>query len=427
MESHFKAFILTHRQAPLAIREPLALQPPACDALLERLHRHHGLRDVLVLSTCNRTEIYYQAPTDQRRLILAELAAVTGLPDVAAYDAYFTSLSTGETATQHLFEVALGLQAQVVGDLQIGHQVKRAYQRSVAAGAAGPYLHRLLQGVLAAHKRVQHETAFRDGAASTSYAALELVEELTAHLPRPRVLVVGLGEIGTDLCRHFAKRRGRATVQVCNRTDAVARRLAAECGLLDLPFAHLIEGLRTADVVVSGVAAPYFFTPGQLAALPVMQPKFLLDLALPRSVDPAVEQVPGVVAYNLEDLQSRASAALAQRLAAIPQVRAIIAEGRAELAQWSAQHLSLPVIQALKTRLEELSQQEIGRVRRQQHLSAAETAYLEDLSRGLLQKLLRQPVLQLKAAAGQGHAEPLAATLAALFALPAPATLVLAD
>ncbi|MFD1470725.1 glutamyl-tRNA reductase [Hymenobacter caeli] len=416
MHYPFKALSLSYKKAPLAIRELLALNETACGQLLHTLRRDLALTDLLVLSTCNRTEIYYAAAHDQGEAIIAALGRAKGVAEVLEYRACFTAFDAAGGAAQHLFEVALGLDAQVVGDPQIGHQVKRAYQQSAAAGAAGPFLHRLLHAVLAANKRVQQETAFRDGAASTSYATLALVAELTAGVARPHVLIVGLGEIGADICRHFGKSKRFAEVTLCNRSPGPARALAAECGLPVLDFARVAQGVQAADVIISCVAAPTpLFTRQLVAAWPSWAPKFFVDLAVPRSVEAAVEEVPGVLVYNIDDVQRKAAAALAGRVAAVPQVRAIIAESLATLRDRSREMRFAPAIQKLKRTLEQLRQQEIGRC--QPPLSAAEARRLDDVTRALVQKFLKLPVLQLKAACQRGEANQLAASLVELFAL----------
>lgn len=149
----------------------------------------------------------------------------------------------------------MGLDAQIVGDQQISHQIKQAYQWSVEADAAGPFLHRLLHTVFFAHKRVRQETGFCDGAVSVSYAALQLMEDLTAHLASPRVLLLGAGAFGADVARYFGASNRFLHVTICNRTRARADALAAECGLQVLDLADLVRGIQEADIVVSSVAA----------------------------------------------------------------------------------------------------------------------------------------------------------------------------
>ncbi|MFD2785663.1 glutamyl-tRNA reductase [Hymenobacter rubripertinctus] len=412
----FKAVSLSFKKAPLAIRELIALDEAACRRFLHTLHHELGLSDLLVLSTCNRTEVYYSAERDQSPAIIEALGELKGLAEVSEFFPYFDVFDEHHDAVQHLFEVAMGLEAQVVGDLQISNQVKQAYQWSADADAAGPFLHRLLHTVFFTNKRVQQETSFRDGAASTSYAALELVEELTADVANPRVLVVGLGEIGADVCRHFGDSKTFTDVTICNRTRAKAEALAEECGLGLVDFENLAEALKEADVVISSIAhAEPFFTRALVANLEVLSYKFFIDLSVPRSIAPDVEQVPGVLVYNIDAIQSKASAALERRLAAVPQVRAIIAESMVGLQDWTKEMLVSPTIQKLKNALEQIRLEEMDRY--QKKLSPAETKRLDDITRSLMQKILKQPVLQLKAACKRGEADQLIDTLTDLFDL----------
>lgn len=417
MTHPFKAVGLSYKTAPLAIRELIALDEPACRRFLDTLHQQLGLSDLLVLSTCNRTEIYYAAERDQSPAIIEALGQLKGVQDIADYYEYFHVRNTCDEAALHLFEVAMGLDAQVVGDLQISNQVKQAYQWSADADAAGPFLHRLLHSVFFTNKRVQQETNFRDGAASTSYAAMELVEELTADVANPRVLVVGLGEIGADVCRHLAGNKDFPSVTICNRTRSKAELLAAECeGLKVIDFENLTEALRDADVVISSIARDTpFFTVGLVERLEVLSYKFFIDLSVPRSIEADVEKVPGVLLYNIDAIQTRATAAVERRLASVPQVRAIIHETLAGLDEWSREMMVGPVIQKIKCALEHLRQEELDRY--QKKVSPEEAKRLDDITKSLMQKVLKQHVLQLKAACKRDEADQLIDVLNDLFDL----------
>ncbi|GAA4054779.1 glutamyl-tRNA reductase [Hymenobacter glaciei] len=416
MNQRFKVVCLSHRHAPLAIRELWALDEPACRALLLTVSQELGLADVLVLSTCNRTEVYYSAAQEQSAAILNALAQVKNLSDTSQIAPYVESIANAPAAVQHLFEVAMGLDAQVVGDQQISHQVKQAYQWAADAGAAGPFMHRLLHTVFFAHKRVRQETGFCDGAASVAYAALQLVEDLTAHLASPRVLLVGAGTFGVDVGRYFGSSSRFAHVSICNRTRAKAEALAAECNLQVLDFADLARGIQEADVVISSVSGPEaLITVELLGNQPVLSHKYLVDLSMPRSIAPTVEAVPGVLLYSLDAIQSKASAALERRLAAVPQVRAIIAESMAGLQDWSEEMEVSPTIQKLKNALEQLRQEEMKRFGKR--MSPAEAELLDDITRSLMQKVLKQPVLHLKAACKRGEPGQLVVLLSELFDL----------
>ncbi len=424
MNQRFKVVSLTHRHAPLAVRGLLALDEPACRALLLVISRELGLADVLVLSTCNRTEVYYSDIRDQSTAIIGEMARLKNLPANTSVSAWFTSITSAPAAVRHLFEVAMGLDAQVVGDQQIFHQVKQAYQWSADADAAGPFLHRLLHTVFFTHKRVRQETGFCDGAASVSYATLQLVEDLTAHLASPRVLLVGAGTFGADVARHFGASDRFAHVIICNRTRGKAEVLAAACGLQVLDFADLARGIQTADVVICSVAAsaPIITLP-LLENQAVLSHKFLVDLSMPRSIAAEVETVPGVLLYSLDAIQSKASAALERRLAAVPQVQRIIAESLAGLQDWSEEMEVSPTIQKLKNALEQLRQEEMKRYGKR--MSPTEAGLLDEITKSLMQKVLKQPVLQLKAACKRGEPGQLVELLSELFDLERRPVLVL--
>ncbi|MGI4872668.1 MAG: glutamyl-tRNA reductase [Janthinobacterium lividum] len=419
MSHTFKAVSFSFRKAPLAIRELLALDEATCRRFLQQLHQELHLSDLLVLSTCNRTEIYYAHDDDCGAAILQALGQLKRYPAADSLTPYADFYTEPEAAAQHLFEVAIGLDAQVVGDLQIINQVKNAYQYAADADVVGPFLHRLLHTIFFTNKRVQQETNFRDGAASMSYAALELVEELTADVVNPRVLVVGLGEIGSDVCRHLAESKHFAAVTLCNRTRSRAEELAAEFapGKVEVvDFEQLPAALREADVIISSISRDTpFFTHELVAHLNVLSYKFFVDLAVPRSVAPEVEQVPGVLVYNVDAIQSKASAALEQRLAAVPQVRAIIQSSLAEFADWSREMLMSPLIQRMKAGLEHLRQQELERF--QKKATPAEVKLLDEATRAFMQKVLKQHVLHLKAACHRDEAEQLLPLLADLFDL----------
>jgi glutamyl-tRNA reductase len=426
MSHSFKAVSLSFKKAPLAIRELLALDEPACRRFLQQLHTDLRLSDLLVLSTCNRTEIYYAHDDDQSAAIIQALGELKHRPDIGNFAPYFDHYQDPEAATRHLFEVAIGLDAQVVGDLQIINQVKLAYQWAADADVAGPFLHRLLHTIFFTNKRVQQETSFRDGAASMSYAALELVEELTADVVAPRVLVVGLGEIGSDVCRHLADSKSFASVTLCNRTRSRAEELAAGggagaphatgIGCILTDFEELTHALREADVVISSInRAEPFFTRELVANLDVLSYKFFIDLSVPRSVAADVEQVPGVLVYNVDAIESKTSAALAQRLAAVPQVQALIDASLLDFADWSREMLVSPLIQRMKAGLEQLRKQELDRF--QKKATPAEVKLLDEATRAFMQKVLKQHVLHLKAVCRRDEAEQLLPLLSEIFDL----------
>ena len=423
MFDKFNAISLSHKTAPVAVRELIALSQDEAKRLMLRLRDVFGVAELLVVSTCNRTEVYIaitgsrtdDGNTDTLREIAKVLLIEKGLTDTAAYLPYFQFFDDTSAAIQHLFEVSVGLHAQMVGDMQIPNQVKQAYQWSADIDMAGPFLHRLMHTIFFTNKRVAQETRFRDGAASVAYAATDLVDELTATLPDPKILIVGLGEIGTDVCKNLAA-RNFDTITLCNRTRAKADALAAEHNFTVADFSELTDELRRADVVISSVVAPVpLITPALVQNSDAFKFKYFIDLSVPRSVDVAIEALPGMLVYNMDNLRSRADEALNQRLAAIPQVEAIIGQAIDEFSDWSKEMVVSPTINKLKNALEQIRKDEIAR--HLKGLSPDESERIERITKGMMQKIIKLPVLQLKAACKRGEAETLIDVLNDLFNL----------
>ena len=377
-----------------------------------RLKDFFDVSDVLVVSTCNRTEIYYSASSDLNEDIIKLLLIEKGIVDTDIFKAYFESFADGDLAVQHLFQVATGLQSQVVGDMQIPNQIKHAYQWSADMNMAGPFLHRLLHTIFFANKRVAQETFFRDGAASISYAAVEMLEGL---MPNPKILIVGLGEIGTDVCKNLAE-NANADVTLVNRTRSKSDELGASLGFRVVDFSEIETEISRADIIVSFIARNEpFFTKEMMVRLRGMSFKYFIDLSVPRSVSPEVEEIPGVMLYTIDSIRSKADAALHRRLEAVPHVREIIDEAVLEFNDWSREMVVSPTIQKLKGALEQIRKEELTRFTK--NLSDSELEKVERITTSMMQKILKLPVLQLKAACKRGEAETLIDVLNDLFNL----------
>ncbi|MEZ0540780.1 glutamyl-tRNA reductase [Fibrella arboris] len=411
----FKSISLSHKTAPLAVRELIALNEDEAKRLMLRLRDILGLSELLVVSTCNRTEVYYAASEDHNTTIARLVLIEKGLTDTDSYLPYFQQIAAHAQAVRHLFEVCVGLHSQVIGDMQIPNQVKQSYQWSADLDLAGPFLHRLMHTIFYTNKRVAQETSFRDGAASVSYAAVELIDELLGERANPAVLVVGLGEIGADVCRNLVN-RGVTNITLCNRTRSKAEELATELQVRFADFDQLATEIQQADVIISAVQRDEpLFTPTLLSGVTVLTYKYFIDLSVPRSVDAAVEQIPGVLVYNIDHIRTRADEALNRRLASIPQVEAIITQSTAEFGDWSKEMMVSPTINKLKNALEQIRKEEIAR--HLKHLSPDESERMDKITKGIMQKVLKLPVLQLKAACKRGEAETLIDVLNDLFNL----------
>lgn len=411
----FKSVGISYKTAPLEVREQIALNEDEAKALMLKVQEFFGGTDILVVSTCNRTEVYYNSSEDCNLDIAKLLLIQKGLTNTESYLPYFVSYTNQEEAARHLFEVATGLHSQVVGDMQIPNQVKHAYQWSVDLGMAGPFLHRLLHTIFFANKRVAQETSFRDGAASTSYVAVELIEQVTTLKANPSILVLGVGEIGTDVCRNL-KEKEYSNIRIVNRTRAKAEKLATELGFEVADFDNVEEEIQKADVVISSILRDEpFINKALLQKKSLYSFKYLIDLSVPRSVAADAEQVPGVIVYNIDNIQSRANEALGRRLASVPHVQAIISQALEEFGDWSKEMVVSPTIQKLKNALEQIRQEEMARFMK--NLNEDEAAKIDKITSSMMQKIIKLPVLQLKAACKRGEAETLIDVLNDLFNL----------
>ena len=412
MAENFKALALSYKTAPLTIREQVSLNEAGAKQLLHFLRDYTAATDVLVVSTCNRTEIYYMSEKDLSDDIFRGLAFIKN-PE-RGFEQHFAKFE-GTACIRHLFEVAIGLDAQVIGDLQISGQVKNAYQWSADENMAGPFLHRLMHTIFFANKRVVQETAFRDGAASISYAAKELADDLTVSLREPKVLVVGVGEIGQDFCLNLKESRLR-DVTILNRTPEKAQLLAAKCGFTANGIEHLKNEIAKADVIVSSVSGNEpLITTALLKDIRILTHKFFIDLSIPRSIEPSVEDIHGAIVYNLDDIREKTTEAVEKRKASVPHVQSIIGEAMVEFEDWSREMVVSPTIQKLKNSLEQIRKEELTRFLK--NAKPEEARKLEEMSKSLMQKILKYPVLHLKAACKRGDAESLSELLQDLFNL----------
>lgn len=386
-----------------------------CKTLMISIQNFCTAADILVLSTCNRTEIYYSSEKDYSKEIILLLGIQKGLPDMTEYYVFFNILNKHKESVQHLFEVSIGLDSQVVGDAQISNQVKQAYQWSADISMAGPFLHRLMHTIFFTHKKVVQTTSFRDGTASVSYAALELVESLWSTVGEPKILIVGLGEMGLDVCRHFAKSSFKK-ITITNRTISKADDFLRYDAITIIPFDDLWQAVQEADVIISSVSIPEpLFTIERISKLDIFSYKYFIDLSVPRSVESSIEDKAGIITYNIDDLQIKTTKALEKRMAAIPYVQQIIAESVHELEDWTKEMEVSPVINKFKDTLEQIRQKELSR--HLKNLNAAESEKIELITRNIMQKIVKLPVLQLKAACKRGEPGTLIDVLHELFDL----------
>lgn len=415
---------LSHHTAPVELRERLAYSTGSLKATLARLGcgreaSDANLRELAILSTCNRLELYGIVHGDGAAAML-DLVADTTSTARAEFEP-FTYRHVGAEAVRHLCQVAAGLDSLVLGEPQILGQVVEAYEAARSQGAAGPILSALFRTAIHAGKRARSETGISRNPATISSVAVSLMASVVDDLAAARVLIVGAGEMAM-LAAEALRARGTRSLTVVNRTHERAAQFARLWAARTMTFEQLEAGLAEADIVITSTAAPHVLVGTALVSC-VMQarptrPLLFVDIAVPRNVDPGVADVTGVHYYDIDDLQARLNGSLAGRHRERPLVEAIIETEVQEFVDWQKRLDIAPLLADLRSKAEAIRRAEVEKTMRHlPRLDDAERQRVEALTEALVNKLLHDPTERLKAVAGNGHAAEYAGALRDLFAL----------
>lgn len=409
---------LSHRTAPVEVRERLAVTPDRLQTELRTMAVSLGLDEALLISTCNRVELYATSPDPTEAARSAKQALAQRLADPTIDGVLYQE--RGIDVIRHAFRVASSLDSLVVGEPQILGQVKEAFDAAKGAGTLGTLLGRCFTQAFATAKRVRNETGIAEGTVSVSSIACELAKKIFGDLEGRQTLLLGAGEMGEAAARSL--RQTGTQLHVINRSEERARALAASCGGRPVPYEKLAVELAEADVVIASTASPKFILTPELMKGVVRtrrhRPLFIIDIAVPRDVDPRVGNMDNVFVYDVDDLQQVAEENLAVRAREAAHAERIIEEEVESFLSWRRSLELAPTIVALRKRFGEVADEEIRRAFvRLQNLSDSDRAVLEAMSRSLVNKLLHQPMMQLKAGAGEPDGAFLIDAVRRLFAL----------
>jgi len=413
---------MNHRSAPLPVREKAGFTEHELSTVLPRLAAGHPFREAMVLSTCNRVELLVRAEDAPGAAgALKEFMRETKGFEVADLEKY-GYVYQGLDAVRHLFQVASGLDSMVLGEPQILGQVKRAYALARAAGTTGSIVEHVMQHCLSAAKKVRTETGISRHAVSVSFAAVTLARQIFGELAGRTVLLLGAGKM-TELAARNLVGSGADRIVVANRTYTRALQLAESFGGSAVNWDEAFTAMQRADIVVTGTAA----------AQPVVtradvqhvlsgrrgRPLFIIDIAVPRDVEPAVNTLDGVYLYDIDDLQQVVDANLEERKRAAEDARRRIEEEVATFERWLQSLEVTPTIVTLRRSFQEVGEKEIERHRRHlAGLSEDQQHVVEELTRAVVNKLLHAPLRHLKEAASAGQATSVARAYREIFALP---------
>ena len=411
---------LNHTTAPLDLRGRLAFAPgqvgPALLRLRERLARAEP--EAALVSTCNRTELYLASSVPDAQLVHAAVEVLAGHASVPAGELQSHAyVMQDRAAARHAFRVASGLDSMVLGEPQILGQIKQAVREAEEVGTLGTTLHQLFQRSFSVAKEVRSSTEIGEHSVSMAAAAVRLASQLFEDLRRIRVLFVGAGEMIELVATHFAAREP-AAMAVANRTLERGEVLAARFGGQALRLADLPARLHEFDAVVSCTAStlPLIGLGAVERALKARRrrPIFMVDLAVPRDIEPEVAQLDDVYLYTVDDLAGLVQTAGEKRQAAVQRAEAIVDAGVRSFAHWLDQRAAVPLIQALNRQAEDWRHAEIARAQRMLARGEPVEAVLEALSRGLTHKMLHGTMAELHAVEG-AQREALTDTVSRLF------------
>lgn len=415
---------LNHQTASIALREKLAFTPHRLEASLARLGcgnqvGYQSLQELVILSTCNRVELYAVTTHSSFDVLEAFLAEIQNIP-IPEFSSRIYRLQNDE-AVGHLLAVAAGLDSVVLGEPQILGQVTEAYSVAGRHGTAGKILSRLFQSAIHTGKRARTETSIAHNPASISSVAVNRISETVSQLSQAQVMVLGAGEMA-ELAVEALRKRGAGRIVVVNRTVQRAQELARRWDGQAAALEMLLELLPQMDIVITSTGAPHTIIQASMVEKAMQlrpdRPMVFMDIAVPRDVDPEVGAIPAVSLYDMDTLAAQLEHSLSQREAEIPQVKEILVEELSSFQEYLATLDVIPLIVELRQQANDIRQAELEKViRRMPDLPSDAQAHIEILTKSIVNKILHSPTARLREEANGPNAIDYADIARGLFGL----------
>lgn len=387
---------ISHKQAPIEVREKLWLSGEELRVALKEL-THRTYKECVIISTCNRTEAYVISPSsgpnaDSLRDFLVDFKDARS---IARPEHFYSLISSG--VANHLFEVASGIDSMVIGDVQILGQVKEAFNLAKEVGTNGFYTNKLFQTALHVGKRSRAETEISEGAVSVSYAAVELASKIFAHLDRKTALLIGAGKTGELTAKHLVS-KGVKDVIVANRTQSKAEELVQKFGGTIVEFENLRGQLCHVDIVISSISSPNYVLTVQDIQHVMRErenrPLFIIDIGVPRNVDPLVNKIGNVFLHDIDALQRIVDQNLEKRGREAAKARRIVEEELVEFTHWYSTLSVNPTIQELRELFEEIRRQEVEK--HGNRFTERDRELMDLVTKRILNKILHIPTMNVK-------------------------------
>ncbi len=406
---------LSHKTAPVEIRERLAFSNDALRSALTSLVDRRAVNEAMILSTCNRVEVVAESPDDRLiRDFICEFHQIS-------HDSVSTHLYSYRNvdAIRHVFRVTASLDSMVIGEPQILGQVKEAFRIAMDAGTVGMHLSALMNRAFAVAKKVRSETGISQSAVSVSYAAVELARKIFGDLSGKTVMIIGASKMGELAAKHL-RRAGASSVLVTNRTFERAVELAKVFEGAAVPFEHFTDHMAGADIVITSTGAPHFIIGKNLAEQVIHRrknkPIFFIDIAVPRDIDPAVNQIDNAFLYDIDDLQQVIDANLQERFKEARRAEQIVDDEVEAFCLKMQTRDVVPTIVQLRESLEKVRRDEIERNRRHlKDLSPEQQAAVDQITKSIVNKILHPPIEQLKQMAHDPQGADLAEIIRKIF------------
>jgi glutamyl-tRNA reductase len=412
---------LSHRNAPVELREQVAVEEDRLRGMLQDIHADGTLSEVVILSTCNRVEVYAVAdvPGEARAMAFRQLCRPRAVEPADVEPLLYTYVD-GE-AVRHTFRVAASLDSMMVGEPQILGQVKDAFALAQSCQTLGPTLHQLFTQAFAVAKKIRTDTAIARHAVSISFAAVELAKKIFAGLTGRAVLLVGAGKMGELAARHLVD-QGAFPVYIANRTWARAQDMARALAGTAVPFEDLFTAMTAVDIVITSTGAADAII-SRDAVQRIMQqrrgrPLFFIDIAVPRDVDAGVNTLPDVYYYDIDDLRQVVDANLRERSREAQRAESMVEREVARFVARQRDGEVIPTIVSLRERFEEIRLAEVEKaLARLPEASAATRAAVDALSTAIINKILHVPVTKLRESSRAGAARSWTEVVHELFGL----------
>jgi glutamyl-tRNA reductase len=411
--SELLALGISHKTAPVALRERLAFTEPQASEFARALTASAEVREAVVISTCNRTEVYLVVGEAGGALVKAEgdvlglLARRAGIRPTELAEAIYSPRNCD--AARHLYRVTAGLESMIVGEAEIQGQVKRAFEAAMATGVTGPLSNRLFAAALTTGKRVRSETEIGASRVSVPSIAVDLALSVLGGLEERHVVILGAGETSELTARALAD-QGAGTIFVANRHADRALSLAQRFGGSVVGLDGLPDQLLLADIVLSSTSSPHPIVGREELELVMSEregrPLLLIDIAVPRDIDPGCAELEGVSLYDIDDLQAAAARNLSTRASEAPRAQEIVEEEIHRFARWLGQLETLPTVSALREHGNALVEQVLAEnAGRWESASPGDLARVQEIARAVMSRLLHEPTIRLRSLSHErGHA-----------------------